>query len=49
LQTHIVILGVGVALILLLPLYTKLLRKVNTSVTVEDYGKLEAIDISGED
>ena len=49
LQTHIVILGVGVALILLLPLYTKLLRKINTSVTVEDYGKLEAIDISGED
>ena len=49
LQTHIVILGVGVALILLMPLYTKLLRKINTSVTVEDYGKLEAIDISGED
>ena len=49
LQTHIVILGIGVALIALLPLYTKLLRKINTSVTVEDYGKLEAIDISGED
>ena len=49
LQTHIVILGVGVALILLLPLYTKLLRKINTSVTVEDYGKLDVIDISGED
>ena len=49
LQTHIVILGVGVALILLLPLYTKLLRKINTSVTVEDYGKLQEIDISGED
>ncbi len=49
LQTHIVIEAVGVALILLLPLYSKLLRKINTSVTVEDYGKLEAIDISGED
>ena len=49
LQTHIVILGIGVALIALLPLYTKLLRKINTSVTVEDYGKLDAIDISGED
>ena len=34
---------------LLMPLYSKLLRKINTSVTVEDYGKLEAIDISGED
>ncbi len=49
LQDHIVILGVGIALIVLMPLYTKLLRKINTSVTVEDYGKLEAIDISGED
>ena len=49
LQTHIVILGIGVALVLLMPLYTKLLRKINTSVTVEDYGKLQAIDISGED
>jgi hypothetical protein len=49
LQTHIVILAIGVALVLLMPLYTKLLRKVNTSVTVEDYGKLEEIDISGED
>ena len=49
LQTHIVIEAVGVGLILLMPLYSKLLRKINTSVTVEDYGKLEAIDISGED
>ena len=49
LQTHITSLCVGVALILLLPLYTRLLRRINTSVTVEDYGKLEAIDISGED
>ena len=49
LQTHIVILAIGIGLIVLMPLYTKLLRKINTSVTVEDYGKLEAIDISGED
>ncbi len=49
LQTHIVIEAIGVGLILLMPLYSKLLRKINTSVTVEDYGKLEAIDISGED
>ncbi len=49
LQSHIVILAIGVALILLLPVYTKLLRKINTSVTVEDYGKLGEIDISGED
>ena len=49
LQTHIIIEAIGVALVLLMPLYTKLLRKINTSVTVEDYGKLGEIDISGED
>ncbi len=49
LQTHVVIEIVGVALVVLMPLYSKLLRKINTSVTVEDYGKLEAIDISGEE
>lgn len=49
LYDHIIIEVVGIALILLLPVYTKLLRKINTSVTVEDYGKLGEIDISGED
>ena len=49
LQDHIVIEIIGAALLLLVPLYSKLLRKINTSVTVEDYGKLGAIDISGED
>ncbi len=49
LQTHMILEGVGVGLTLLLPLYTKLLKKINTSVTVEDYGKLQEIDISGED
>jgi FtsH-binding integral membrane protein len=46
---HIVTLLIGVALILLLPVYSKWLRRIKTSVTVEDYGKLGAIDISGED
>ena len=49
LYDHIAIEAVGIALILLLPVYSKLLRKINTSVTVEDYGKLGEIDISGED
>ena len=49
LQNHIMLEGVGVALVLLLPVYTKLLRKINTSITVEDNGKLDVIDISGED
>ena len=48
LNDHMVILIVGVVLTALLPLYAKLLRKINTSVSVEDNGKLDAIDISGE-
>jgi len=46
---HIIALAVAAALIVLLPLYGKLLKKVKTSVDVEDYGRLEEIDISGED
>jgi len=49
LQNHIVLEGIGVALVLLMPVYTKLLRKINTSITVEDNGKMDTIDISGED
>jgi drug/metabolite transporter (DMT)-like permease len=49
LQDHIIIELVGVALTALMPLYTKLLRKIKTSVTVEDYGKLDAIDLAGEE
>ena len=49
LRTHIVALIVAVVLIVLLPVYSKLIRKINTSVAVEDNGKLDEIDISGED
>lgn len=49
LQTHMLLEGIGVVLVLLMPVYSKLLRKVNTSITVEDNGKLDVIDISGED
>ena len=48
LNDHMVILMVGTVLTALLPVYAKLLRKINTSVSVEDNGKLDAIDISGE-
>jgi hypothetical protein len=41
--------GIGVLLVVLMPVYTKLLRKINTSITVEDNGKMDVIDISGED
>ena len=49
LHVHIVILCVGVVLTALLPVYSKLLRKINTSVDIGDNGQLDAIDISGED
>ena len=48
LARHRIILIVGTILTALLPVYSKLLRKINTSVSVEDNGKLDAIDISGE-
>ena len=48
LRKHRIILAAGVVLTALLPVYAKLLRKINTSVSVEDNGKLDAIDISGE-
>ena len=46
---HIILEFIGIALVILLPVYTKLLRKINTSITVEDNGKMDTIDISGED
>ena len=49
LVNHRIILIAGVVLTALLPVYSKLLRKINTSVSVEDNGKLDAIDISGEE
>lgn len=49
LQNHMILEGVGVVLVLLMPVYSKLLRKINTSITVEDNGKMDVIDISGED
>lgn len=48
LYTHIVILAVGIVLTVLLPVYSKLLRKIKTSIEVGDNGSMGAIDISGE-
>lgn len=47
-RTHIMILGVSIALIVLLPVYSKWIRKIKTSIEVEDNGGMAAIDISGE-
>ena len=49
LRIHIGILCAGIALTLLLPVYSKLLRKIKTSIDVGDNGEMDAIDISGED
>ncbi len=46
---HRFILIAGVAVTALIPVYTKLLNKIDTSFTVDDYGAMQAIDISGED
>lgn len=48
LRIHIGILAVGAVLTVLLPVYSKWLRKVKTSIEVEDNGTMAAIDISGE-
>ena len=48
LRIHIVILAVAIVLIVLLPVYSKWLRKIKTSIDVGDNGSMAAIDISGE-
>ncbi|MBQ7182936.1 MAG: hypothetical protein IJR97_03040 [Clostridia bacterium] len=48
LSVHRVILFIGLALTALLPVYTPLLKKINTSINVEGSGDMAAIDISQE-
>lgn len=48
LRQHIVLLCVSTVLIALLPVYAKLIRKIRTSVEVEENQEMEEIDISGE-
>ena len=45
LSAHMTCLWISVALIVLLPVYSKYLRKIKTSIEVEDNGKLAQIDI----
>ena len=49
LNSHMIWLIVSAVLIALLPVYSKLLRRINTNISVEDNGSLGEIDISGED
>lgn len=48
-SVHIILLIVCIALIVLLPVYSKLIRKINTSIDVAGNESMAAIDISGED
>lgn len=46
LSTYQVLLIVTAVLVVLLPVYSKLLRKINTSINVDDNGQMDAIELS---
>ena len=46
LQTFMILLGITAVLVLTLPIYSKWIRKINTSVDVEDNGDMAQIEIS---
>ncbi len=46
---HIVCIAICAVLLLALPVYAKLLKKINTSIEVEGNGEMDVIDISDED
>lgn len=46
LVNYMIMLGVTAALVVLLPVYSKLLKKINTSIEVEDNGSLGEIEIA---
>lgn len=46
---HIIMMVICILLVALLPVYSKLLRAVNTSIEVEENREMGEIDISGED
>ncbi len=46
LRTHVTLVAVTAALVILMPVYSRLLRKINTSVTIEDNGALKTLEIT---
>lgn len=46
LQTHLILVIVTAVLVVTLPVYTKWLKKINTSVAVEDNGSMDEIEIN---
>lgn len=49
LQVHMILLCISIALIVLLPVYSKMIRKIRTNIEVEGNESMGVIDISGED
>lgn len=43
---HMILMGISAALVVLLPVYSKLLRKINTSVEIEDNGSMSEIELN---
>ncbi len=46
LNTHIWLLGITAVLVVTLPIYSKWIKRINTSVDVEDNGEMAAIEIT---
>lgn len=46
LNTHIVLIGITAVLVVLLPVYSKLLKKINTSVEIEDNADMGEIELN---
>ena len=49
LMVHIIILAVAIVLTVLLPVYSKLLRKINTNIEIEGNADMGEIDLAGDD
>lgn len=49
LKTNIALIAVGLALTVLLPVYSKWIRRINTSIQVAGNGEMEKIDIAGDE
>ena len=49
LRVNVVIYALGLLLTALLPAYSPLIKKINTSISVADNGNIAAIELSGED
>ncbi len=45
-NVHLILMAISTLLVVTLPLYSKLIRKINTRVNIEDNGDLEAIEIN---